>query len=101
MKNLKGAQFYQACVEYYTTLQNVNTTELQQYGYELLEKSQNRFKNLAVQLGYVENETVSFKEVSKILKSKNNLYFDSEFEVTQVLICIYPISKLNSNYLNS
>ena len=64
MKNLKGAQFYQACVEYYTTLQNVNTTELQEYGYELLEKSQNRFKNLAVQLGYVNNITVTFKKAA-------------------------------------
>ena len=92
LKNHKGAQFYQACVEYYTTLQNVNTTELQEYGYELLEKSQNRFKNLAVQLGYVNNitSTVTFKEAAETLISERNLYFNSEVEVTQVCIYISP-----------
>ena len=40
--NLKGQDFYQACLKYYTTKSEVNPEELHSFGYESLNKSQSR-----------------------------------------------------------
>ena len=40
--NLKGKDFYQACLKYYTTKSEVNPEELHSFGYESLNKSQSR-----------------------------------------------------------
>ena len=49
--NLKGREYYQACLEYHTTVKNINATDLYQFGMRELEKSQKRFLQLTKILG--------------------------------------------------
>ena len=49
--HLKGQEYYQACLEYSTTIQNINATELYLFGMRELEKSQKRLVQLTHQLG--------------------------------------------------
>ena len=77
--NLKGDQLYEACLEYYSG-SKIDPEELHQFGYDSLNKSQARFKELAVQLGYVK-DSATFLESINAITSNQSLYFQTEKEI--------------------
>ena len=85
MSNLKGEEFYQASLEYFTTLSNVNADDLHQYGLESLQRSQIRLKDLALRLGYA-NDSTSIADIFKNVKADGNLYLKSDKEVLHAYV---------------
>ena len=82
---VKGEEFYQASLEYFTTLSNVNADDLHQYGQECLQRSQTRLKDLALRLGYA-NDSTSISDIIKNVKADDNLYFKSDKEVLHAYV---------------
>ena len=72
LTNLKGDEFYEANLEFYTTQSNVDPKEIHQFGYECLKKSQERFKEIVVKMGYV-NESATFMESLNAITSNKRL----------------------------
>ena len=81
MENFNGDNYYNALLEYSTTLKMVNATEFYTYGYAQLEKSQKRLVELAEELDFGQNLTVK-KAIDVMYKSKR-MYFDTAEEVLE------------------
>ena len=97
MLNHNGEKFYEACLKYFTSLSDVNPKDLQIFGYKSLEKSQARFIELAVQLGYV-NNSANFREAVNAVTSDKNLYFDTEEQVIEAYKEAIGMLFLTKNY---
>ena len=70
--------YYNALLEYSTTLTNVNATEFYEYGYAQLEKSQKRLVELAHQLGFAtKNQTVK-QAIEAMYKAKSMFFTTPE-----------------------
>lgn len=52
MGNLKGEEYYQACLDHSTSIKGVNSTELFLFGQTELKKSQKRLLELSKMLGF-------------------------------------------------
>ena len=70
--------YYNALLEYSTTLTTVNATEFYEYGYAQLEKSQKRLVELAHQLGFAtKNQTVK-QAIEAMYKAKSMFFTTPE-----------------------
>ena len=73
--------YYNALLEYSTTLTNVNASEFYDYGYAQLEKSQKRLVELTHQLGILASANHTVKEAIEAMYNSPSMYFQTPQEI--------------------
>jgi uncharacterized protein (DUF885 family) len=86
LNNLKGDEFYQACLDFHATLKGVDARELHNFGLKSLRTSQARFVKLAKILGLSGNESPTFVEAAQWYDNNPNMFFNSSEAIVAAFV---------------
>jgi uncharacterized protein (DUF885 family) len=86
LNNLKGDEFYQACLDFHATLKGVDARELHNFGLKSLRTSQARFVKLAKILGLSGNESPTFVEAAQWHDNNPNMFFNSSEAIVAAFV---------------